>query len=210
MTQITLYGTPMSTYVRTVRMLLEEAGVAYTLQDVNIFAGENQSADYLAKQPFGKVPAIEVDGASLYETSAITDYLNTIVAQGRFSPADPLLQARMRQLIAIIDNYLYPSAISAIVIQRLIVAGQGGQVDEAIVQNAVAPAQKAAQALEAIAHGTPYLLGDKLTIADFYLIPVFIYLAQTPEFAAVTADTPKLNAWWNTVSQLPVVQKVCA
>ena len=208
MATLTVYGTPVSTYVRTVRLLLEGTGVAYDLKSINIFNGENQSAEYLAKNPFGKVPTLEVDGTLLYETSAIVEYLDTTIADRKFSPAAPLLQARMRQIMAIIDSYLYSPAIGTIVIQRLIVTSQGGTADETLVNNAIAPAKTALEAIEALAD-SPYLLGSDVSIADFYLIPIFVYLAKTPEFAAVTAQTPKLTAWWASVSQRPDVKKVC-
>jgi len=210
MSTLILYGIPISTYVRTVRLLLEGASADYTLTGVNIFNGESQSADYLAKNPFGKVPTLEVDGELLYETNAIVEYLDAVVADRKFSPSEPLLQARMRQIMAIIDSYLYPAAISTIVIQRLIVPSQGGKTDEALVQNAIAPAQTAVGAIEALAVGSPYLLGSEIGIVDFYLIPIFVYLSKTPEFAAITAQAPKLRAWWDHASQLPAVKKVCA
>jgi glutathione S-transferase len=208
--KLIVYGTSVSTYVRTVRLLLEEIGVDYTLQSVDIFNGESQSAEYLAKHPFGKVPTLEVDGELLYETAAITQYLDATIAHHKFSPVDPLLQARMRQMMGIVDSYFYAAAIGSIVIQRLIVPSQGGETDEAKVKAAIAPAQTAIEAIESLATGKPYLLGSGLSIADFYLIPIFIYLSQTPEFAVITAQTPKLNTWWDAVSQLTSVKKVCA
>src|SRR5579883_1980108 len=102
MATLTVYGTPISTYVRTVRLLLERAGTDYTLKGVSIFNGESQSADYLAKNPFGKVPTLEVDGVLLYETNAIVEYLDAVVADHKFSPAEPLRQAQMRQIMGII------------------------------------------------------------------------------------------------------------
>lgn len=209
MAKLTVYGTPLSVYVRIVRLLLEESGADYDLKAVDIFNGESQSPEYLAKNPFGKVPTLEVDGELLYETPAITHYLD-IIAGNKFSPSDPLLQARMRQIIAIIDNYLYSPAILSIVIQRLIVPSQGGKTDEDKVKNAVAPAQKAVEVIESLTLSSPYLLGKEASIADFYLIPIFIYLSQTPEFNSITAQTPKLRTWWDEVSKLPSVKKVCA
>ncbi|HEY9875710.1 MAG TPA: glutathione S-transferase family protein [Candidatus Obscuribacterales bacterium] len=210
MVKPTVYGTPVSTYVRTVRLLLEEAGAEYDLKEVAIFNGENKSAEYLAKNPFGKIPTLEVDGELLYETTAITDYLDTVLANNKFSPSDPLRRARMRQIMAIVDNYLYSPAILSIVIQRLIVPSQGGTTDEDKVKNAVAPAKTAAEAIESLTVGSPYLLGSEVSIADFFLIPVFTYLSQTPEFNSITAQTPKLRIWWDEVSKLPSVKKVCA
>lgn len=209
MPKITVYGTPVSTYVRTVRLLLEEANADYDLKSVDIFNGENTSAEYLAKHPFGKVPTVEVDGEVIYESAAITSYLDTTLAGGKFGPAEPLMRSRMHQIVAIIDNYLYPSAILTIVIQRLIVPSQGGQTDEAAVKAAVAPTQKAISAIETLTVGSPYLLGSEVSIADFYLIPIFIYLSKTPEFDRIMAQAPKLQAWWQTVRALPTVKKVC-
>ena len=188
-----IYGIPLSTYVRTVRLLLEEAGIEYDLKPVDIFNGETRSKEYLAKHPFGKVPTLEVDGEILYETSAITDYLNTSLANNKFTLSTPMLQARMRQVMAIIDNYFYGSAVLTIVIQRLIVPSQGGQTDESKVKDAVAPAQIALKAIESIAVCNPYLLGSEIGIADFYLIPIFVYLSKTPEFDSITAQTPKMS-----------------
>lgn len=205
---LTIYGTPISVYVRIVRLLLEEAGADYQLQSVGIF-GENKSPEYLRKNPFGKVPTIEIDGQFLYETAAIVGYLDTVFANGKFSPARPFQLARMRQIMGIVDSHLYVPSIQSIVIQRLIVPSQGGQTDEITVKNAIAPAKTAAEAIESLGQFNPYLLSSELTIADFYVIPVFIYLSQTPEFAEILSQTPKLRSWWDQVSQHPTVQKVC-
>jgi glutathione S-transferase len=209
MPQLIVYGTPDSTYVRTVRLLLETIGTDYALQSVDIFNGESQSTEYLAKHPFGKVPTLGIDGKLLYETAAITQYLDTTLADGKFTPSDPLLQAQMRQIMGIIDNYLYVPAIGNIVIQRLIVPSQGGSPDQDKISASIAPAQKAAEAIEAIITGGSYLIGSAATLADFYLIPVFFYLSQTSEFTMIIAQTPKLISWWNNAKQLPNVDKVC-
>ncbi|MEG4107793.1 glutathione S-transferase domain-containing protein [Microcoleus sp. S13_C5] len=74
---------------------------------------------------------------------------------------------------------------------------------------AVAPVKTALEAIEPLTLGQPYLLGHELSIADFYLIPVFTYLSQTPEYEATIAQTPKLRTWWNEVTQLPSVKKFC-
>jgi len=208
MAKLTVYGTPLSTYVRTVRLLLEEAKADYELKTVNIFKGENNSAEYLAKNPFGKVPTLEVEGELIYETPAITGYLDQTIAGNQFTPSEPLLQARMRQIMAIIDSYLYPAAIPSIVIQRLIVPSQGGQPNEEKIKAAVPRAKTAIEAIESLTVGSPYLLGSEVSIADFYLIPILVYLAKTPECDAIMAQTPKLKTWWNSVSQLPSVKKV--
>lgn len=204
------YGTPRSTYVRTVRLLLAEANIDYELKDIGIFNGDNETEAYLAKHPFGKVPTVEIDGIKIYETDAISYYINQKLAGGKFTPPDLLSQTRMRQIMAIVDNYLYPPAVGTIVIQNLIVPDQGGETDDKKVEEAIAPTIKALEAIEDLFVGSPFLVGSMISIADFYLIPIFIYLEKTPQFEAVTAHTPKLNAWWKEVKILASVQKICA
>ncbi|MBD1872174.1 glutathione S-transferase family protein [Nodosilinea sp. FACHB-131] len=201
MTQYTLYGPTISTYVRTVRMILAETNTPYDFKEVDIFS--DRDPEYLAKHPFGKVPTLEIDGETLYETCAIVEYLDTVVGNRAFTPADPMGQARMRQIMGIVDSYLYTPAISTITIQRLIVPSQGGQPDDAAVADATPKAKTALEAIEAIASCSPYLLGPTITLADFYLMPVMLYLSKTPEFAAVTSEIPKLNSWWAEVSHRP-------
>lgn len=207
---IILYGTPVSTYVRTVRLLLAEAKIDYDLKDIGIFNGDNETADYLAKYPFGKVPALEVDGINIYETAAITYYINQKLAGAKFAPADILGQTRMRQIMGIVDSYLYSPAVGTIVIQNLIVPDQGGETDKQAVQNAIAPTQKALHAIEDLFIGIPFSVSSLISIADFYLIPIFIYLEQTPQFEEVMANTPRLKAWWDEVKILASVKEVCS
>lgn len=207
---IILYGTPQSTYVRTVRLLLAEANIDYELKDIGIFNGDNKTDKYLTKHPFGKVPTVEINGMKIYETAAISYYINQKLAGGKFAPLDLLGQTRMRQIMAIIDSYLYAPAVGTIVIQNLIVPDQGGESDRQAVQEAIAPTQKALKAIEDLLVGTPFLVGTIISIADFYLIPIFVYLEQTPQFNAVTANTPKLRVWWNGVKILASVKQICA
>ncbi|MGB3653171.1 MAG: glutathione S-transferase family protein [Rivularia sp. (in: cyanobacteria)] len=210
MSNLTVYGTPASTYVRTVRLLLAEANIDYDLKEINIFNGENETDDYLAKHPFGKIPAMEVDGEKIYETAAITYYINEKMAGSKYSPSDILMQARMLQIMAIVDNYLYPPAVGKIVIQNLIVPSQGGETDKEAVKEAVAPTQKALKAIEDLYKGSPFLLGSEISLADFHLIPIFVYLSKTPQFDRVTTQTPKLKVWWEQTKNLASVKKVCA
>jgi glutathione S-transferase len=104
---------------------------------------------------------------------------------------------------------MHPRPLS-IAIERLIVRSHRGQTDEDKVKAAVAPVKTALEAIESLTVGHPYLLDHELSIAHFYLIPVFTYLSQTPEYEATIAKTSSLRTWWNNeVSQLPSVKKVC-
>ena len=79
----------------------------------------------------------------------------------------------MRQIMGIMDSHLYAPAIESIAIERLILQSHRGQTDEEKVKAAVAPVNTALETIESLTVGHPYLLCHELSIADFYLIPVF-------------------------------------
>ena len=64
-----LYGLARSVYTRIARLALEEKGVRYTLEEVEIFGPAGVPAEQLARQPFGRIPAFAHDGFVLYETA---------------------------------------------------------------------------------------------------------------------------------------------
>lgn len=69
-----------------VALFLEEAGIAYEPIAVDTRKGEQFSADYLAINPNGKVPAIVDDGATVFDSNAILLYLAE--KTGKFLPAN--------------------------------------------------------------------------------------------------------------------------
>ncbi len=87
MGDIVLYG---SIYTRTftARWILEELGLPYRVERVNIRAGEQKSAAFLAINPMGKIPALTDDGVVVTETVAICLYLADRYGLGRLAP-DP-------------------------------------------------------------------------------------------------------------------------
>src|SRR4051812_44225486 len=103
-----LFGARFSVYVRIVRLALAEKQVDYELIELDVFAPHGPPADYLAERhPFGRMPAFEHDGFRLYETGAITRYVDEGFAGPALQPASPRMRARMSQVISVLDSYAY-------------------------------------------------------------------------------------------------------
>ena len=69
-----------------VRMFMAEKGIEIPLEDVDIVAGKNREPEYLAKNPQGTCPALELDdGTCVSEITAICEYLEEL------HPESPLL-----------------------------------------------------------------------------------------------------------------------
>ena len=149
-----VYGPSYSTYTRTARLALEEKGVDYKLEEVDILQGAAQSAAHTARHPFAKVPAFEHDGFSLYETGAVTRYVDEAFPGAKLQPADAKRRARMMQIISVINSYGYIPMIWHVFVQRAVQPMMGGEADEKVIAEAMPKAEKAVAALEALADGT--------------------------------------------------------
>ncbi|MGH6904685.1 MAG: glutathione S-transferase family protein [Geminicoccaceae bacterium] len=194
-----VYGPAYSTYTRTVRLALEEKGVDHDLVEVDLIAGATKAAEHLARHPFGKVPAFEHDGFALYETDAITRYVNEVFPGPDLEPGDARGRARMTQAINVVGNYAYPCMISQIFIQRAVMPMMGDTADEAAIAAALPQAETCVAALERLIDGNDYLAGDRLSLADLLLIPIYDYVAQIPEGERLFAGAPDLRRWWDGV-----------
>jgi glutathione S-transferase len=207
MAQPIVYGPTYSTYTRSVRLALEEKGVAYQLIDVDIIKGGGQDPKHLARQPWGKVPAFEHDGLSLYETAAITRYVDEAFAGPRLQPEGVRERARMNQMICILDSYVNGPLVQKLVIQRLVVPMLGGATDEAVVREALPQVEKGCGELARLMGGNAFLGGPAITLADIQAIPMFAYLSMCPEGAGVFAASPSMKAWWDRMAARTTVQK---
>ena len=207
---VQLYGAAYSVYVRAVRLALEEKGVAYDLIPVDIFAEGGPPADYAARQPFLKIPALEHDGFRLYETGAILRYLDAAFPVPPLGPEGLRARARQDQIMGILDAYAYRTWVWDIYVERVAKPAEGGAADEERIERAL---PKAALALDAIADlmtGDPYFLGEQPCLADLLAGPMIAYLREAKEGAALIGERPRWAAWWRALAQRPSWKAVSA
>jgi glutathione S-transferase len=204
---VILHGPGYSTYARTARLALEEKGVAYQLNEVDILSGKGHAPEHLARHPWGKVPAFEHDGFAFYEVTAIARYVDQVFPGRRLQPSDARQAARMNQIIGIVDSYAYGSIVGKLVWQRMITPMLGGQCDESIVRDARPMVETCLSELERIKGSDPFLAGPDLSLADLYLAPIMAYLSMTPDMADLMTPCPGLKSWWDSMAARPSMQE---
>ena len=196
---VELHGFRYSVYLRIVAMTLLEKNVSWMHVEVDPFA-ETIPEAYLALNPFGRVPTLVHDGFVLYETGAITRYVDRAFPGPALQPATPRALARMDQLIAIIDSYGYWPMVRQVFSHRVFRTAAGRPVDEAEVALGLAGAAKVLAALEALA-SEPFLAGPELSLADLHVGAMIAYFTLAPEGAAMLGKYPRLAAWWGKLRQ---------
>ncbi|MEN9201971.1 MAG: glutathione S-transferase family protein [Thermostichus sp. DG_1_6_bins_120] len=187
-----LYGIPISGNCYKVELLLKQLGIPYEAVLVNSREGENRRPEYLAKNPLGQIPALELeDGTVLAESAAILVYLaeNTpMYGQTQLERAEILKwlffeQTRIARYIATTRFWLR--------------AGQAEANASLIKQNL----QLGTEALRIMDHclaGKTFFVGERYTIADLAL---FTYTHVAEQGGFDLKPFPNLQAWCQRVKQ---------
>jgi len=188
-----VYGPAGSTYVWSTRLALAEKGVAHELVEVGF--DEHRQEPHLTRHPFAKVPAFEHDGFALYETQAILRYIDEGFPVAPLQPTDLHQFARMSQIMGIVDAYIYPSIAGGILFNRILAPRLGLPVDEEAAAAALPRARLCLAEIARLMGDQPYLIGERVTLADLMVIPLLYYFSRLPEGEAALAEHPSLRPW---------------
>ena len=199
---VELHGYRYSVYLRIVAMTLLEKGVPWTHVEVDPFA-ETVPESYLALNPFGRVPTLVHDGFVLYETTAITRYIDEAFAGAPLQPAAARGRARMNQIIAVADSYGYWPLVRQVFSHRVFGPAQGSAGDEAAIAEGLRKSKTVLAALERLAAGGRFLVGSSLSLADLHLGAMVDYFTAADEGRAELVRHPRLSQWWGAFSERP-------
>lgn len=200
-TRVKLHGYFRSSATWRVRIALELKGVAVEQVPHDLRIGEQRDPDYLARNPQGLVPALEIEGAVLTQSLAIIDWLDETYPDPPLLPADPLLRAKVRAAALLIACEVHPLQNLG-VLKRLRAAG----LDEAAVGRwAIETIEVGLEAFATLIADQPgpYCFGARLTLADLLLIP---QLGNARRFGA-SYDFPRLREIDAACQSLAVFQR---
>ncbi|MFM6832565.1 MAG: maleylacetoacetate isomerase, partial [Novosphingobium sp.] len=168
-TPLTLHGFWRSTASWRVRIALGLKGLEWRGVAHHLRLGEQRAPEYLALNPQGFVPALEVGGAVLTQSMAICEYLDEVYPEPPLLPADPLARAKVRAFAQVIACDIHPVQ-NLKVLKMLKKRGLDQAATDAWAAEVIESGLAACAALIAGNVG-PYCFGDQVTLADVLLVP---------------------------------------
>ncbi|MAE34288.1 MAG: glutathione S-transferase [Oceanospirillaceae bacterium] len=196
-----LYDNPHAPNPRRVRMVLAEKGIAYDREELDLGAGDNLKVEFCAKNPFAKVPVLELDdGLCLSETPAICRYLDEISDEGSLFGKTPKERAiidmwehRMESMV------LYPAMfafqhITGFFKDRMTPVEEFGKES---AKNFL----KALPVLEAQLENNDWIAGSQFSIADITAVCAIDFARIVK--VRVGDEYPNIQRWYAAMKERP-------
>jgi glutathione S-transferase len=154
---------------------LEESGIAYETERLNLQQGDQRKPEYMKLNPRGRVPTLVVDGRVLTENVAILTYIAGGYPQAGLWPKKTWEQAQAVSLMAWISNTVHPSYGHLLRPERY--------VDETPHQDAVKAKARGSfegylREIDALLEGRKWIVGDHFTVVDGYLLVFYRWGAR--------------------------------
>jgi glutathione S-transferase len=176
------HGYPISTWTRTACMTCVEKGVEYEL--VPVLYGTDAHGEM---HPFRRMPILEVDGSSIFETLAITGYLDENFVGPSLQPESLAERTRMRTWMGVCGDYIFRDVVRTI------------PRDRAPTNAELTTAREALARAEGLMSGDAFLAGGSLSLADLYLAP---QIANCREKAPELLDgLDAIDRWSSSIAE---------
>ncbi len=197
-----IYGMPVSNNVNKVRYTANAVGLDYELIPVNLMEGEQRSEEFLKLNPVGKVPVIQDEDITIFESMAIARYLVNKTNSDLY-PQDLKQRAVVDQWIDF-SNIHVQGMLTRVLFNRLIAPMVGAEVDEDSLNFGLEMLEQYFPVLDNQLGVSTYLAGDNLTLADINLVAI---LDPAQAAGVDISGYQNLNKWFNSIKQQEFYQK---
>ena len=160
-----LYHVPLSPFCRKVRLCLAEKRIECELVEQRYW---EKDADFLRRNPAGKVPVLRFDGMTMAESTPICEYLDERHPEPALMPKEPQTRYEVRRLVAWFDDKFHHEVTSKLLYER---------VNKKVMRQGFPDSGNIKAGARAIKYHLDYmgwlldrrrwLAGDVMTLADF-------------------------------------------
>lgn len=198
-----LYYAP-GTISIAVAIALQEAGLDFEPIKIDFAAKEQSGTGYAQINPNGRVPALVVDGGILTETGALLEYVADTAPTAELRPTDPLLLARMREVMFYLASTMHVAHA-----HKMRGSRWASKTSSYKDMTAKVPQTMSDCCAYISSNGLrgPFVLGEQISIADCYLYTICTWL----DGDGVTIDDfPKIKSFMAAMEQRDSVRAVYA
>lgn len=196
---IKLHYHPMSTYSRRVCMALLEKNIPHELVVVDMAARKHREAEYLALNPYGRVPTLQEGDFLLYESTAILSYLERQYPEPALVPADARGRALVDMHMKLCDIQMARQAGVIMFPKRFLPKERW---DEKAMAQAKGEIEKHLAILEKQLAGRQFLVGDRYSLVEICYTP-FVQFFPLMDIAA----PPAVAGWIARMLERPSAVK---
>jgi len=164
---------PFSTFSRRVRIALLEKKIPHELVEIDMVARQHRSPEYLALNPYGRVPTLEEDGFVLYESTAILEYLELTRPDPPLVPSDPRGRALVAMHVKLCDIQLARQTGTIIFPKRFLPKERW---DEKAMAQAKSEIEKHLEIVAGQLGAKQYLVGDRYGLVEVCYTPLLQFL----------------------------------
>ena len=188
---------------RVVKMFMAEKGLDLPREEINLMAGENRQPAWVAKNPSGQMPALELDnGDILAEITAICEYIDELHPNPPLMGTTPEQRAETRMWVRRIDlGIVEPMANGFRFSQGLQLFQNRMRCVPQAADDLKAIAQEKLTWLDGLIAGKTWICGDRFTLADVLLYCFLEFGAQVGQ--PLNADNKNIAAWRDRVAARP-------
>ncbi|KAJ0099383.1 hypothetical protein Patl1_20983 [Pistacia atlantica] len=206
---VKVFGPVHAACPQRVLACLLEKDVDFEIVHVNLDQGEHKQPDFLVRQPFGQVPAIEDGDFRLFESRAIIRYY-----AAKYAERGPNLLGKTLEERALVDQWLEVEAhnfndlVYTMVLQLVVLPRMGQPGDLALVHSCEQKLEKVLDIYEQRLSNSKYLAGESFTLADLTHLPGTRYLMNEAKMGHLITERKHINAWWEDISSRPAWKKL--
>ena len=193
MSDITLFGHPLSGHSHRVEVFLSLLGLDATFVHVDLANGAHKQPEFLEKNIFGQIPVLQDGETVIADSNGILVYLaSKYDAEGRWLPEDAVDAAEVQRFLSVSAGKVAYGPASARLVNVF-----GSTLDH---QNAINISHSLLKDLNTHLQDRNWLASDHPTIAD---VSNYAYIAHAPEGGVSLDEYPNVRAWLKDFEALP-------
>jgi glutathione S-transferase len=199
-----IWGRKNSINVQKVLWACAELNLKFERIDAGGQFGVNNTPEYLAMNPNGRVPTISDDGFILWESHVIVRYLARAHGKGSLWPADDKVNADADRWMEWYSTTLWP-LLQPVFWNLVRVAPE--KRDPKLIEDARKKLADGLKIVENALSSRPYIAGGAFTMGD---IPMGVALHRWFLLPIERPDYPKLKAYYDRLAGRPAFQEHCS